>query len=251
MADQASTPSASASEKSFFLLRRLHSLTGIVPIGVFLVFHLTINSTVLFGPEKFQFAVDQIHQLDKAGLLIPVEMATIFLPILFHAVLGVVIVLSGTPNVTSYRYGPNVRYSLQRWTGVLAFFFLVFHIWQMHWLGKTLGGGFFDPHNASKSAAEIMQGSFLWGPVYFLGVAACVFHLANGVWTALITWGITIGPRSQRGAGYFCTALGIAVFLIGVAGIFGLKTLDVNAATAGDHHVEMAMNALADSPTSE
>jgi succinate dehydrogenase / fumarate reductase cytochrome b subunit len=227
VADHTSTPQG-ARDKYYFLLRRLHSLSGIVPVGVFVIFHLTINSTILFGPERFQFAVDQIHMLDKAGLLVPVEWATIFLPILFHAVLGVVIVLGSTPNASTYRYGPNIRYTLQRWTGVIAFIFIAFHVWQMHKLGRSFGGGTFDPHNAAYSAATTMQASWVWGVVYFIGVVATVYHLANGIWTALITWGITIGRRSQRIAGYFCTALGIIVCLVGLGGLRGLKTLDTS-----------------------
>lgn len=233
MADQAITSTDAAKEKYYFLLRRLHSLSGIVPIGAFLCFHLTVNATILAGPGKFQFAVDQIHQLDKAGVLIPVEMATIFLPILFHAILGMVIVFTASPNWSDYRYGSNIRYTFQRITGVIAFAFIIFHVWQMHWLGKPLGGGLFDPHNAAKSAALIAQGSSIWGCIYAIGVISSVFHFANGVWTFLITWGVTIGRKSQRITGYICTALGIVVVLIGLSGIYGLKTLDTKSLETG------------------
>lgn len=240
MADHVSTSPDSAKEKYYFFIRRLHSLSGLVPIGVFLCFHLIVNSTVLIGPSQFQFAVDQIHNLDRVGLLVPVELATIFIPILFHAVLGMVIVFGASPNASVYRYGSNVRYTLQRVTGVVAFAFIIFHVWQMHWLGKPLGGGLFDPHNASTSAALIAQGSIWWGPVYFVGVVASVYHLANGIWTALITWGVTIGPRSQRIAGYCCTALGVTVTAIGLCGIFALKTLDAQAVSPADTHAQTA-----------
>lgn len=221
-------PNQTAKEKYYFLLRRLHSLAGLVPVGVFVVFHLTVNSTILAGGGSFQFCVDQIHNLEKAGLLIPIEMLTIFLPLAFHAVLGVVIVLGSTPNASVYRYGGNIRYTLQRTTGLIAFVFIMFHVWQMHWLGATFGGGFFDAHNASVTAAETMQSWGVWVWVYAIGVIATVFHLANGVWTALITWGITVGPRSQRIAGYFCTALGIVVGVIGLAAAYGFQTYDIS-----------------------
>jgi succinate dehydrogenase / fumarate reductase cytochrome b subunit len=235
VADHTSTPQ-SAKDKYYFLIRRLHSLSGIVPVGVFVVFHLTINSTILVGPEKFQFAVDQIHLLDKIGLLFPIEMATIFLPILFHAVLGVVIVLGSTPNASVYRYGGNIRYTLQRVTGVIAFIFIAVHVWQMHKLGQPLGGGFFDPHDASASASGAIQTTWIWSAFYVVGVAATVFHFANGIWTALITWGITIGPRSQRIAGYFCTAFGIIVLAIGLGAAVGFSTFDPSKAPLNDAH---------------
>ncbi|NLW24067.1 MAG: succinate dehydrogenase, partial [Clostridia bacterium] len=31
-------------EKHYFLLRKLHVITGVLPVGVFLLVHLTINS---------------------------------------------------------------------------------------------------------------------------------------------------------------------------------------------------------------
>jgi len=232
VAENTTAAQPSAKEKYYFLLRRLHSLSGLFPIGVFLFFHLAANSTVLAGGEKFQFVVKKIHLLAEAGLLIPVEMALIFLPLAFHAILGVVIILSAEMNAGVYRYGSNVRYTLQRITGIIAFFFILFHVWQMHWLGGTHGGqpgDYFNPKDAPATAAAIMQASDWWGPVYALGILASVFHLANGIWTSLITWGITIGPRSQRMAGYACTAFGIALSLIGMGALWGFKNFDLKA----------------------
>ncbi len=232
MAEQITSSAPDANGKYYFLLRRLHSLSGIIPIGVFLLFHLTANSTILAGGDKFQFMVNQIHMLAHAGLLIPVEMALIFIPLAFHAILGIVITLTAAPNPGAYRYGPNIRYTLQRTTGIIAFLFIIFHVWQMHWLGAWFGGGVFVPHDpdvpfrASSSAAEAIQASGWYPVIYVIGVLAAVFHLANGIWTALITWGITIGPRSQRLAGYVCTAFGIALGLVGVSAVAGFTTYD-------------------------
>ena len=54
---------------------------------------------------------------------------------------------SGRPNVGAYKYGGNVRYTLQRVTGGIAFVFILYHLWHMHWLGDSFGGGFFDFDN--------------------------------------------------------------------------------------------------------
>jgi succinate dehydrogenase / fumarate reductase cytochrome b subunit len=216
----------SAKDKYYFILRRLHSLTGLVPVGIYLFFHLTVNATILAGGEKFQFVVDQIHQLAKAGLLFPVEMALIFIPLAFHAVYGVVIMLTADMNAREYRYGPNIRYTLQRWSGIIAFVFIIFHVWQMHRFGAPFGGATFDPHDAPATTAVAIQASWWYAPFYALGVVASVYHLANGIWTALITWGITVGPRSQRLSGYICTAFGIALGLIGMGALWGFMRLE-------------------------
>ena len=36
-------------DKHYLLLRRLHSISGIVPIGLFLFPHLTTNSSIAWG----------------------------------------------------------------------------------------------------------------------------------------------------------------------------------------------------------
>ncbi len=226
-------------DRSYFVIRRVHSLLGLVPVGVFLCVHLTINATILMGPDKFGFAVDQIHVLERLGLLVPVEIAFIFLPLLFHAVLGVVIALSGSVNVGRYGYCGNLRYVLQRVTGFVAFAFVLAHLWHVHWLGKPMGGGVFVAHNsameyaAAISAAQALQSSWLWMVFYTVGVVASTFHLANGVWTAFITWGITVGPRSQKGFGFVCGAFGLGLALVGLGALCGFSRFDYEAAEDG------------------
>ncbi len=227
--------------KYHFVIRRLHSLTGLVPVGVFLCFHLTANATVLLPGEpggEFQKSIERIHALGP--LLVPVEIAGIFIPLLFHALLGFVIIFSGESNAQQYRYGSNIRYTLQRATGVIAFVFILYHLWQMHWLGAPLGGGEFVLHDeatgaatgAATTAAAIKSAAWI-APVYGLGVLASVFHLANGIWTSLITWGITIRPKTQRSAGYVCAVFGVVLALVGLGALRGFKTFDMDKASNG------------------
>lgn len=207
-------------------------------MGVFLCFHLGINSTILFGADAFNASVEQIHLLKRMGVLIPVEMAFIFIPLFFHAVLGVVILLNGSINVVQHRYGGNIRYFFQRATALIAFAFVLLHLWQMHWLGRPFGGGFFDVEHATGSAAATFQAAgAIWAVVYVIGVLSCVYHVANGLWTALITWGITVGPQSQRGAGFVCTALGIVLAVVGMGALCGFYAVDVSD---GDHEEVVA-----------
>jgi len=219
-----------ASDRHYFLIRRLHSLSGLIPVGVFLVMHLFTNATILAPGAKggeFQKAVERIHSLGY--LLKPVEIVGIFIPLLFHALIGFQIIFTGRPNAQAYRYGANLRYTLQRATGVIAFIFIVYHLWQMHWLGKPLGGGRFAVDDAAASAATAIQAAWYVAPLYAIGILASVFHLANGIWTSLITWGITIRPRSQQVAGYVCAVFGVVLALVGLGALSGFK----NFASAG------------------
>ncbi len=224
----AKTESVSFVDKHYFLIRRLHSLSGLVPIGAFLVVHLLTNASVLSGPQEFQKAVDRIHSLGP--LLLPVEVVFIFLPLMFHVLVGFQIAFTSKSNVQLYRYGGNVRYTLQRLTGYIAFVFVFYHVYHMHWLGpKEFGGEKFDPHNAPQTAAIALQAAWWIAPVYAIGIIASVFHLANGIWTALITWGITIRPSTQRTAGYVCATFGVLLGLVGLGALSGFKMLKTDA----------------------
>ncbi len=71
-----------------FLLRKLHQLTGIVPLGAFFFVHMFTNSKSMSGDKVFNDAVADIHHIPY---LLFVEIFGIFLPLLFHSIYGVVI----------------------------------------------------------------------------------------------------------------------------------------------------------------
>jgi len=213
-------------EKHHFLMRRLHSLSGIVPVGVFLIEHLLTNSRAFgwfgwFSGGKEAFNED-VHWLHGLPYLPVVEVLFIFAPLAFHALYGVKIALSSEPNTRAYRYGSNWRYTLQRVTGVIALLFIIVHLLKFrfaHWVGwgpAFIGSD--DPFTIT------MNGLNHWRPfgvevpmvatfaMYIVGLWATVFHFCNGIWTFCITWGITVGERAQRRVGY--AAVGLAVVLL-------------------------------------
>ena len=223
-----------------FLIRRLHSLSGLIPVGAFMCVHLAVNASVLDGPGTYQRAVFGIHGL---GDLLPlVEWVFIFIPILFHAIVGVMIVAGAVPNSGNYPYTKNYRYVAQRATGMIAFLFIMWHVFHMHgwfhfdaWtknVAEPLGGHQFRAYNAASTMGEAMQSSMailVW-ILYLVGVLSSVFHLANGIWTMGITWGVWISPQAQQRASNVCAAFGVALAFVGVAGIYGAATVDVEEA---------------------
>ncbi len=213
-----------------FLIRRLHSLSGLIPVGAFMCVHLLVNSSIIAGPETFQNNVHNIHAL---GPVLPlVEWVFIFIPIIFHAVVGVMIVSGMVPNVQHYRYGANWRYVAQRVTGVIAFFFIGYHVFHMHgwfhaewWVNNVvepLGGGQFKPYNAASTAGEALQ-NLLVATIYAIGILASVFHLANGIWSMGITWGVWTRPDAQRRALYACSAFGVVLAVVGLSALWGAR----------------------------
>lgn len=200
-----------------FALRRLHSLSGVVPVGAFLVVHLWTNSKAMLGPASFGHAVEEINSIP---FLIVVETLGIFLPLAFHAIYGVVLAFQSRANVGAYGYSRNWMYVLQRVTGVLAFVFIVIHLKDFR-VAKALGvmqheGFFFELGNLLAVRWKAL--------VYLLGTTAAIFHFANGLRTFLWSWGVTISERSQRFATYGASFLGVALWFLGANTILFFST---------------------------
>jgi succinate dehydrogenase / fumarate reductase cytochrome b subunit len=197
-----------------------------------MVVHLATNATVLNGPAAYQKNVYSIHAL--GGMLWIVEWAFIFIPLLFHSIIGVAIVAGAVPNTTSYPYESNWRYTLQRWTGMIAFAFIMWHVFHMHgwfhnetWLtsvAEPYQGAQFSPYNAASSAGLALQ-NMVVAALYAVGVLACVYHLANGIWTAGITWGVWTSPRAQSRALSVCGAFGVLLAIVGLGALGGMRAV--------------------------
>ncbi|GIW99181.1 MAG: succinate dehydrogenase [Pirellulaceae bacterium] len=226
-------PNSSFFLRHEFLIRRLHSLSGLIPVGAYMVVHLLVNSTLINGAGAFQTNVHKIHALGK--FLLPVEWAFIFLPIIFHAVVGVWIIRSGQSNHSQYRFTANWRYTLQRWTGVIAIVFIFTHVFHLHgwfhaqwWLenvAQPLGMAQFRPYNAASTLAQGMQ-NYGWPPFYLVGILACVYHFANGLWTMGITWGLWVSPAGQRRATLACAVVGLLLFGVGLTALVATQVTD-------------------------
>ena len=113
--------------KNNYLLRRLHSLSGILPIGLFLIFHLSATSVSIFSAENYNLIINFLRSLPFVELI---EWAVLFLPIAFHAIYGVIIYKTAKPNHFQYSYIENWRYILQRATGMIALVYIIYHIFQ-------------------------------------------------------------------------------------------------------------------------
>lgn len=208
---EGSNPIADKAHRKF-LLRKLHSLSGVVPVGLFMVFHLWTNAKALGGQEPFDQAVGEINHMPY----LPFLEAGILLPLAFHALYGVRLVLDGRPNLGAYGYARNWMYTLQRVTGVLALLFIGFHLWEFRvqkLMGNMSPAAFYPTLCAHLSSTAF--GVPVVALVYILGIAACTFHFSNGVWGFLASWGITISRRSQRMSAAVLGLVGVVVFLLG------------------------------------
>ncbi len=228
-------PSRSFFGRHQFLIYRLFSLSGLIPVGAFLVVHLLTNASILAGPGSFQSRVNLIHSLGP--LLVPVEWAFIFLPMLFHATVGFVIIANGMPNVGSYPYMGNVRYTLQRASGMIAFAFILWHVMHLHWLGTGLGGGQFKPHHAASSTALALE-SPLVTALYAIGVLSAVYHFANGLWSLGITWGLWTSPAAMQRANAVSVVVGVVLAAAGLGALGGMRMVDVDEAVVIENRMD-------------
>lgn len=242
-------------DKHHFLLRRLHSLSGIVPIGVFLIAHLVTNSSIAWGsfalrgePAKeagvlaggAQYFQEEVHWINTGVPHLLLIEITLWLAIAFHSILGVYYARTGKRNTKNYAYQDNWRYTLQRISGYLGIVFVFYHIatlrWQWDWL--VPGGADWSHHFSASTLAAAIKGStetmtaggFAVSVLYFVGITMLVFHFANGLWTAAITWGLTVSDGAQKRWGVVCGALGLGLMAAAWSAFFGVLALDHDTA---------------------
>jgi succinate dehydrogenase / fumarate reductase cytochrome b subunit len=203
-----------------FLLRRLHSLTGVVPIGAFLIEHFYTNYQAVGpgGAARFDGAV---KDLQSNPVIIWLEIFGIGLPILYHAFYGLFIAGQARYNTTRYGHGANWRFLFQRVTGTLLVFYIAYHVWNTRLMPAIHPESFATTHGfiTFQYMRDYLTGAHFGIPVwtlYVVGVLAACFHFANGLWGFLIHWGITLGPRAQRLSAFACAGLGLLLAALGL-----------------------------------
>ena len=65
--------------------------------------------------------------------------------------------------------------------------------------------------------------------IYAVGIMSIVYHLANGLWTMGITWGVWTTPHAQRWANIPCALFGIALMIIGLGAFFGFVNFSIRS----------------------
>lgn len=198
------------------------------------------------GVQYFAQEVIWINSQVPHLLLIEV---TLWVSLAFHAALGFYYGLRGRENnVQRYGYQANWRYSLQRWSGYIGFVFILYHVATLRWGWTFLvpGGTRWEFAYAASTLAQSLRGSptgefeflgLLVSLLYFAGIVLLVFHFANGLWTAAITWGLTVTREAQRRWGYVCAAIGFGLLGAGLAAFGGALAIDPEQARAVEEHV--------------
>lgn len=213
-------------QQNYFIIRRLHSLLGIVPIGAFFLVHMLLNSRAAQSPEQYQWVPDT---LDQIPFIWVVELGLIILPIVFHALLGAVIIWQGdfAPPRPALSWYASWAYLLQRYTGVALFVLISIHLaqtWWQHWEIKI--GNSLNHQQEEFQIYALMNGILqqpVWLVLYILFVLIAAYHFGNGIYNFTYKWGVTTSKSSQRfaiGLGLLVGALGV---WMGLASVWGLR----------------------------
>lgn len=206
-----------------FYSRKLHSLLGVIPLGFFILEHMLTNfSAVEGGSQGFK---DSVAFLNSLPLVLVIEIFGIWLPILYHGVYGLYIAFQAKPNNAQFRNERNFRYLMQRISGVIVFIFVIWHIYETR-LQVALG-------NVTHEELGAVMHGIVMNPIFFtlyaISVIAASFHFTNGLWSFLISWGITVGPRAQRASSTICMTLFVIVSAMFIWSLFAFRNVEFQA----------------------
>lgn len=216
-----SSQAARKSGRSEFALRRLHSLTGVIPLGVFATFHALTMANALLGREAFEAG---LTVLGRARLL--AEAVILGGPLLFHAGLGVGMALRSRPNVGHYPSGGSWAHAFQRWTGLVTLAFVLVHLWQTRVsvaLMQTSSADFHS-HFAGLLSSTGLGGVPWWAAFHLVGVAAVSFHLSNGIVGFAWSFGLVRTLSGLTKLSRVCIAFGALLFVLGSSTVLYFAT---------------------------
>jgi succinate dehydrogenase / fumarate reductase cytochrome b subunit len=216
-----------AGQGTSFFLRRLHSLTGIIPVGAFLFEHILIsNATAIGGPAAY---ARQVAFLANLPLVFFLELFFIWLPIAFHGLYGFYIWYRGDGNTLAYPWSGNWMYTLQRWTGGIVFIYIVWHTWTMRFTGVDLHQN--PMASFGKVQAEVYQaGLFLF---YVVGLITAAWHFSYGIWLFCAKWGIVVGEIARKRFLVVCILFFFLLTAVGLASLATLRSTPMQAVDQG------------------
>jgi succinate dehydrogenase / fumarate reductase cytochrome b subunit len=189
-------------------VRKLHSLTGVLPLGLFVIYHAWQQAPIRAGRDPLLARLDQTSH----GLA---EALCVVLPLLMHAACAIWLSLHGDALRTGPLAGsgsprPDVYASpafrrFQAITGGATAVFLVLHLggvwrpWLSHGRAFTAFGAMLD-----------QTGTLLGAAAYVVGISATCVHWGQGLSAFLLRWWPQCSPLLARGVG---TLMGLGSWL--------------------------------------
>lgn len=198
---------ASQGDRSGFLGSRLASALAVVPLGVWTFAHIWHNLSAFEGPDAWQAAVTEYpHPFAEA-----VTAIVVLLPLALHTIWGLSRLATSRPNNPRYPFYGNLKYLLQRVSAVGVLLFLGAHLW-LALIRPRIVSGHAEPF---ADIAHEMRTHWPTLVTYLLGTLGTSYHLANGLQTCCMTWGVVSSRRALQRLDPF--AIGVFVLLLAMS----------------------------------
>jgi succinate dehydrogenase / fumarate reductase cytochrome b subunit len=205
---------AARSSAPVFVRARLASTVSLLPLGVWTVAHLWHNLAALDGAEEWQKAVTEYpHPLAQLATL-----TVVFVPLAMHLAWGLARLGSTRPNNLRYGTFANLRYLLQRLSAVGVLLFLGAHIWEAA-LKPRLVVGHAEPFADISHAMHFHTPTLV---VYLLGTLGVAFHLANGLSSFAMGFGLVSSRRGVERLTPWIVLAFLTLLLMSWGAIYGL-----------------------------
>src|SRR4051794_8005337 len=173
-----------------FLRARMGSILAVVPLGVWTVNHLWNNLSAFKGGAAWQANVTEYGH----PVAFFASSVIVLLPLVLHTIWGIGRLVTVQPNNVKYKFFANAKYTLQRLSAIGVMLFLGAHLW-LAMLHPRITTGRPEPF------ADITHEMHHHGPtlvVYLLGTLGVAYHLANGLHSFAMGWGIVTSRRALR-----------------------------------------------------
>ncbi len=199
-----------------FVRARLGSFLAFMPLSVWTILHLWHNLAAFQGASAWQTEVTEYtHPLAQFATLV-----VVLLPLVLHIVWGLVRLKSARPNNVRYGFFGNLKYAVQRLSALGVLAFLGAHVWLAMLQPR------FVLHHA-EYFGDIAHEMHHHGPtlaVYLLGTLGVTYHLANGLSTFAMGWGVVASRHALKKVEIASLGLFAVLLAMAWAAIYALYT---------------------------
>lgn len=209
-----SSEAAHVDDRGSFLRARLASLLAVAPLGVWTVAHVWGNLASFQGAQAWEQSVTA-HAHPVATMATSL---VVMIPLVLHTVWGIGRLMSFRPNNGSYNFFSNLKYVLQRASAIGVLLFLMAHITLAYLKPRLIDG---HAETFRDIAAEMYHNAPTL-PVYVLGTLGVAYHLANGLYTFCMGWGIAVGRNGLKNVQILSGLFFVIMLAMSWAAIYGL-----------------------------
>ena len=182
-----------------------------MPVGGFLAFHLWENSTEARGADAYNEMARALHEFP---LLLAIELLFILAPLLYHGVYGLFLVADPRREPLGSPYARGWVVLLQRVTGVVVFAFMLFHLWTTRLVQLSEH----ESLDLFRQVQAALANPWIYA-FYVAGILSATSHLASGLWSFSIAWGLTPRPGARRAMAWVSAIVFVGLSWIGLSGI--------------------------------